>query len=139
MPDAPTAATTATAPLQLPPGLFRTTLTDAPELLVVVAAALTQLEDVWFVFLLLTTGYWLAPRLAANPRSVGATLIAVAVGALAVSLGTKALFAFPRPPGAGTATAPAWLPAALEGTFRTAATGDGFAFPSGHALAATAV
>jgi membrane-associated phospholipid phosphatase len=126
-------------PLQLPQGVLRATLTDAPEWLLIVAAALTQLADVWFVFLLLTTGYWLAPRLAANPRSVGATLVGIAVGALAVSLGAKALFGFPRPPGAGTASAPAWLPAALGDTVRTAATGEGFGFPSGHALAATAV
>lgn len=133
------AAGAASAPLQLPPGVLRATLTDAPESLVAVAAVLTQLADVWFVFLLLTAGYWFAPRLAANPRAVGATLVAVAVGALAVSLGAKALFGYPRPPGAGAASAPAWLPAALADTFRTAATGDGFGFPSGHALAATAV
>lgn len=128
-----------TTPLQLPQGILRATLTDAPEWLLIVAATLTQLADVWFVFVLLTAGYWIAPRLAANPRSVGATLIGVAVGALAVSLGVKALFGFPRPPGATTATAPAWLPVALGDTFRTAATDGGFGFPSGHALAATAV
>lgn len=119
--------------------MLRATLTDPPGWLAVIAAAFTQLADVWFVFVLLTLGYWFAPRLAANPRAVGATLVGIAVGALAVSLGGKALFALPRPPGAGTATPPAWLPGALGDTFRAAATGDGFAFPSGHAIAATTV
>ncbi|PSQ05845.1 hypothetical protein BRC97_07790 [Halobacteriales archaeon QS_6_71_20] len=78
-------------------------------------------------------------RLAANPRRVGATLVAVGLGALAVTVGLKSLFAFPRPPGAGEAVVPAWLPGALGGAYVDAATGDGFGFPSGHAIGSTMV
>ncbi|WP_277554367.1 phosphatase PAP2 family protein [Halobaculum limi] len=111
-----------------------------PEWLTVVAALLTQLGDAWFLYLGLGLLYWLGDRrLAANPRAVGATLVAVGLGALAITTGLKSLFAFARPPGAASATAPLWIPAVAHDTFVSAATGDGFAFPSGHAIGATMV
>ncbi|MFC7071085.1 phosphatase PAP2 family protein [Halobaculum lipolyticum] len=111
-----------------------------PEWLVAVAALLTQLGDAWFLYLGLGLLYWLGDRrLAANPRRVGATLIAVGLGALAVTVGLKSLFAFGRPPGAAEATAPLWLPAVAVDAYAGAATGDGFSFPSGHAIGATMV
>jgi membrane-associated phospholipid phosphatase len=105
----------------------------------VAAAVATQLAETWFLFVLLSLGYWIAPRVTANPRAVGATLIAVALGALAASLGLKAGLAVPRPPGATTATVPDWFPSVAADVLRTTATADGYGFPSGHVLAATAV
>ncbi|SHH13997.1 phosphatase PAP2 family protein [Halobaculum gomorrense] len=111
-----------------------------PDWVVAVAALLTQLGDAWFLYLGLALLYWIADdRLAANPRRVGATVVAVGLGALAVTVGLKSLFALPRPPGAGEATLPPWLPDLLSGVYVDAATGDGFGFPSGHAIGATMV
>ncbi|MFC7135977.1 phosphatase PAP2 family protein [Halobaculum litoreum] len=111
-----------------------------PEWLVVVAVLLTQLGDAWFLYLGLGLLYWLGDRrLAANPRSVGATLIAVGLGALAITVGLKSLFALGRPPGAGEAAVPLWIPAVAADVYAGAATGDGFSFPSGHAIGATMV
>lgn len=115
-------------------------LLGVPDWLVPIAAVLTQLGDAWFLYLGLALLYWLADdRLAANPRHVGATVVAVGLGALAVTVGFKSLFALPRPPGAGEATAPLWLPELLHGVYVNTATGDGFGFPSGHAIGATMV
>lgn len=123
--------------------MFRTITAGAtalPDWLVAVAALLTQLGDAWFLYLGLGLLYWIADdRLAANPRRVGATVVAVGLGALAVTVGLKSLFALPRPPGAGEATVPLWLPAALHDVYVNTATGDGFGFPSGHAIGATMV
>ena len=111
-----------------------------PESLVVVAALLTQLGDAWFLYLALGLLYWLGDRrLAANPRRVGATLIAVGLGALAITIGLKSLFALGRPPGAAETTAPLWLPELLGGVYVDTATDGGFSFPSGHAIGATMV
>lgn len=107
--------------------------------LAVLAALVTQLADAWFLICLLSLGYWLAPRLAGDPRAVAASLVGVALTALAVSLAAKAVVAVPRPPGAAVATAPGWLPDPFARAFRDAATDGGYGFPSGHALAATAV
>jgi hypothetical protein len=51
----------------------------------------------------------------------------------------KHVYVAPRPPGAGSVTVPAWLPAVLAGSFRSITTGTGYAFPSGHAIGTTAV
>lgn len=120
-------------------GVLDATLTDAPEWLTVVAAVLTQAGDPWFLFLLATLGYWLAPPVAAEPRRVGAALVAVGLGALAVALGAKAVVAVPRPTGAATAAVPGWLPPPLASAVRSAAADTGYGFPSGHAVGAAAV
>lgn len=111
-----------------------------PESVVAVAALLTQLGDVWFLYLGLALLYWFGDdRLAANPRRVGATLIAVGLTALAVSTALKSIFLLPRPPGAAVATFPMWLPEVLRPAYANAATGESFGFPSGHAIGATMV
>ncbi|MEZ3116081.1 phosphatase PAP2 family protein [Halobaculum sp. MBLA0147] len=120
-------------------GVLDATLTDAPGWLTVAAAVLTQAGDPWFLFLLATLGYWLAPPVTAEPRRVGAALVAVGLGALAVALGAKAVVAVPRPPGAATATVPGWLPPPLASVVRSAASDTGYGFPSGHAVGAAAV
>ena len=123
--------------------MFRTITAGAaalPDWAAVVAAVLTQLGDAWFLYLGLALLYWVGDdRLAANPRRVGATVVAVGLGALAVTVGFKSVFAFPRPPGAGEATVPLWLPELFHGVYVDTATGDGFGFPSGHAIGATMV
>ncbi|QLG60657.1 phosphatase PAP2 family protein [Halorarum salinum] len=111
-----------------------------PDWLVPVAAAVTQLGDAWFLYLGLTLLYWFGNRrLAVNPRHVGTTLLAIALAALAVTTALKSLLAVPRPLGAGSATVPTWLPDLLGAAYLNAATGTGFGFPSGHAIAATMV
>ncbi|WP_435063533.1 phosphatase PAP2 family protein [Halobaculum sp. EA56] len=123
-----------------PHGFLTGSSAALPEPLIALAALLTQLGDAWFLYLGLGLLYWLGDRrLAANPRRVGATLVAVGLGALAVTVGLKSFFALPRPPGAAEATAPAWLPTLLRGVYANAATGDGFGFPSGHAIGSTMV
>lgn len=121
-------------------GVVTGSMFTLPDWLVAVAALGTQLGDAWFLYLGLALLYWLGDRrLAATPRRVGATLVAVGLGALAVTVGLKSLFAFPRPPGAGEAVVPPWLPDLLAGVYPNAATGDGFGFPSGHAVGTTMV
>ena len=113
-------------------------LAGLPGWVVLVAAVLTQLGDAWFLFLGLSLLYWFGDdRLAANPRRVGATLLAVSIAALAVTTGLKSLFMLPRPAGAGVATPPAWLPNMVGVVYTNVATGTGFGFPSGHAVGAT--
>ncbi|MFB6127204.1 MAG: phosphatase PAP2 family protein [Halolamina sp.] len=114
-------------------------LSALPPTVVAVFAALTQLGDAWFVFAFGALVYWRRPSLATAPRRAGALVVATGLLALGLSTGLKSLFAMARPPGAGTATPPGWLPTAIAGVYENAATGDGFGFPSGHAIAATAV
>jgi membrane-associated phospholipid phosphatase len=113
-------------------------LSSMPEWVVVAFAVLTQLGDAWFVFVALSLLYWFAPtRVTTDRRRVGALLVALSLCALAVTVGLKAAFALPRPPGATEAVPPAWLPEAAGAFYRDLATGDGFGFPSGHAIGAT--
>lgn len=115
-------------------------LADLPGWVVAVFALVTQLGDPWFVFSVVTLFYWLADdRFATRPRHAGATLIALGLCALAATVAFKSFFALPRPPGAGEATPPIWLPSTFGPAFVDVATGDGFGFPSGHALGSTVV
>ena len=115
-------------------------LAGLPEWVALVFAVLTQLADAWFVFGGLTLLYFLADeRLATRPRTAGATLIALAVCALAATVALKVTFGVHRPAAAGTATPPAWLPGILDAVYASISTGDGFGFPSGHATSATVV
>jgi len=122
-----------------PTDLLAVATTTPADLLVVVAALVTQLADAWLLVCLLSLGYWLAPRVAADPRAVAATLVGLAFAALAASLGLKAVFALPRPAGAATTTPPDLLGPPFTELFRGVATSDGYGFPSGHATAAAAV
>ncbi|WP_224333127.1 phosphatase PAP2 family protein [Haloprofundus halobius] len=114
------------------------TLSNLPDPAVAAFAFLTQLGDVWFLFAALGLLYLLAgERVASAPRRTGALLIALSIGALALTLALKATFAFPRPPAAETASIPPWLPLTFEAAYLNVATGDGFGFPSGHAIGST--
>lgn len=114
-----------------------------PEVVVAIAGLVTQFGDMWFVMLvvggLLAAGYRRRrPAAGPDPLRAGCYLFALAVGAYAFTLILKHTFALPRPAGAATATAPAWLPALADGLYASMVTGDGYGFPSGHALKSTA-
>ncbi|SEO55725.1 PAP2 superfamily protein [Halogranum amylolyticum] len=112
----------------------------AAESVLFLFAALTQLGDVWFLLVSVTLLYWLgSERLTDDPRRTGAFLVALALGGFVLTIGLKSSFALPRPPGAASVTPPAWLPAVAVPVFRNIATGTGFGFPSGHAIATTVV
>jgi len=114
----------------------------APEAVAVFFGLVTQLGDVWFYLLVLTLAYAYAgalPRVgAAVSRERVAFVVAVALGALALTVGLKEVFLHPRPPGAETAQELAWLPPALEPVWENIATADGFSLPSGHATGSAA-
>mgnify|MGYP000212269169 CR=1 FL=1 len=115
-------------------------LAGLPDWVVLLFAILTQLADAWFIFGSLALFYLLADgRFASEPRRAGATMIALAICALAATVALKTAFGVHRPAGAGTATPPAWLPMLFEGVYGSIATGDGFGFPSGHATSGTIV
>jgi len=88
-----------------------------PEGIVAVFAVLTYLGDP-FVLMGALGLLYVAADLTGLDRSRVACVVAVGLGALALTLALKAGFALPRPPGAAE---------------------DGFGFPSGHALGSTAV
>lgn len=113
-----------------------------PDVVVLLFALLTQLGDVWFYVLWLTVAYALAETLVDGDdlaRERVAVVIAVALGALALSAGLKELFAHPRPPGSDAFRDVAWLPRAIVPLFETMATADGYSLPSGHAAGSAAV
>ena len=115
---------------------------DLPTVVVVLAALLTQLGDVWFTFLLLGSVYWFGralPGPLSFDRARGAFLLALGVGASALTTTLKEWLAFPRPPAAGEAVGTDLVPALLREAYVAAATGTGYGFPSGHALGAIVV
>jgi membrane-associated phospholipid phosphatase len=119
-----------------------TAFRDAPDAVLVFFALVTQLGDVWFYLLVLTLAYAYAgtlPRVGtAVRRERVAFVVAVALGALALTVGLKEVFLHPRPPGAKAAQDLAWLPAVLEPAWENIATADGFSLPSGHATGGAA-
>lgn len=117
-------------------------VSQLPETVVGIAGVVTQLGDMWFVVLgvaLVSVGARWRPSLARDPLRDGLYLLALAMGAYAFTVVLKHAFALPRPPGAGTATPPGYLPAVADGLYESLVTGDGYGFPSGHALKSAAV
>ena len=111
-----------------------------PDVIILLFGLITQLGDPWFLFVLLAVFYWAGPQhYVEHHRRTWGILTALAVGATALTVGLKATFALPRPPGAAVATPPGWLPAVLDGLYLNFTTGDGFGFPSGHAIGTTVV
>jgi membrane-associated phospholipid phosphatase len=92
-------------------------VSELPTVVVDLFGLLTQLGDPWFLLGALALLYTVGDRFGVDRRTVG-FVFATAFVALGVTLALKSAFALPRPPGA------------LE---------DGYGFPSGHALGATAV
>lgn len=118
-------------------------LSALPGVVVVAFALVTQLGDVWFLSTLVVSSYWLGshtPRLGAAVdrdrmgRVVGILLVSFTVVAV-----IKPLLSFPRPAGAAVAPHADLVPGVLTGVYEWAATGDGYGFPSGHALGSTLV
>ena len=112
-------------------------LSALPGAVVVLFALVTQLGDFWFTFSACALLYWLGPRTPKLGRGLTrdrtAMLVALLAGAVALVVSLKAVFALPRPPGAGTATHAELLPVTLRGVYESMATGEGYGFPSGHA------
>lgn len=108
-----------------------------PDVVAAVAGLVTQLGDMWFVVAGITLLYVLGTRyqwFTDSPASDSVYLLALAVGAYSLTVALKHAFGLPRPPGAATATAPSWIPALGHAAYESMVTGDGFGFPSGHAL-----
>lgn len=138
------------APLFVPPavlalqgrGIGESGVVEAlPDAVIAAFAIVTQLGDLWFYFLAISLCYLFGRHVAGGvvTRERAAFVVALAVGASALTTATKYLFAFPRPPGAETAVGAALFPHAVRPLYEAAATADGFGFPSGHATGATIV
>lgn len=93
-----------------------------PEFFVPVLLALTFLGDPVFLVALAAVTYWLGPRFDIIERENAARVLAVTLGALALTVLLKYGFALARPP--------AEIMFVAE---------DGFGFPSGHATGSAAV
>lgn len=122
-------------------GLIELLHGQAPWAVVVLFALLTQLGDVWFLFLLsgvLYVGGDSVPRFGIERRR-GLFLVALVITYIALIGAIKGLLLFPRPPGANTPPALRWIPPALAGLFTSVTTAHGPGFPSGHALGTTMV
>lgn len=115
---------------------------DLPDAVVVLAGLVTQLGDAWFVLVGIAAvfaGHRTGLSLTDDPWRDCLFLLGLAVGSYSLTVVLKHVFALPRPPGATTATPPGWLPAVAGPAFEAMVTGDGYGFPSGHALKSTVV
>ncbi|WP_137286683.1 phosphatase PAP2 family protein [Halorussus salinisoli] len=113
-----------------------------PEAVTAIAGLVTQLGDMWFVVVGICALYVMGTRYRSLTESLTddcVYLLALTVGAYSLTVVLKHVFGLPRPPGAATATPPTWIPAIGHAAYESMVTGDGFGFPSGHALKTTAV
>ncbi|SIS18818.1 Membrane-associated phospholipid phosphatase [Natronorubrum thiooxidans] len=129
--------------------LLETLHGSMPEWLLLLAALVTRLGDVWIVISITVIASWLltwrrstsgsnTPQQAETgpPEATPAIwMVSVVVGGLAVMTTLKYVFVLPRP--ALVAATPAVLPPALESSYVSTVTIGGYGFPSGHALGAT--
>lgn len=105
----------------------------------VLFAALTQLGDVWFLFLMGATVYAASARVEGVDRRQGAFVLALALFYVATVQALKGVFTLPRPTNAAVAPVVEWVPQLLVPVFENTATATGYGFPSGHALGTTLV
>lgn len=115
-------------------------VSELPEVVVALAGLLTRLGDMWFlvaaigvIFLLGRAGY----SLTADPWRDCLVLSGLVIGSYSLTVVLKYVFVLPRPPGAGMATLPAWLPETARPVYEMLVTADGYGFPSGHAMQST--
>lgn len=104
-------------------------------------AIVTQLGDVWFLFLLgavVYVGGETLPRLGIQRRR-GMFVLALALAAVAAIQLVKPLLGVPRPPGAAEPLELTGVPPLLERVLVDITTADGYGFPSGHAFGSTIV
>ncbi|MWG36856.1 phosphatase PAP2 family protein [Halomarina oriensis] len=103
-------------------------------------ALLTQLGDVWFLFLL-AGGCYVAFSTSTSParRRRGAFVLALPIVYIVLVSAMKGAFELPRPPRAGVAPTIPWLPTFFVPVFENTATATGYGFPSGHAIGTTLV
>jgi membrane-associated phospholipid phosphatase len=109
--------------------------------IVVLFALISQLGDVWFLFLLGGVFYVAGeytPRWVLDRRR-GLTVLALLLTYLSLVGVLKDVFRLARPPGATTPPGLEAVPLALQGVFTSITTASGPGFPSGHALGTTMV
>lgn len=113
----------------------------APDVVLVGFALLTQLGDVWFLFLVGGALYVAGdqfPRWGLDRRR-GLFVLGLLLAYVALIGVLKQLFLLPRPSGAGGPFVVEWLPSVLQRGVTHIATAEGPGFPSGHALGTTMV
>lgn len=113
-----------------------------PDWIVLIAGLVTQLGDPWFVVTAIGVLYWLGHRdrsFTHAPLRDCSYLLALALGAYALTLLIKHVLGLPRPPGAMMVAPPGWVPSLGVPVYESLVTADGFGFPSGHAIQSTAV
>ncbi|MDL5361158.1 phosphatase PAP2 family protein [Halalkalicoccus sp. NIPERK01] len=104
-----------------------------PDSLAILVALLTQLGDVWFVTLLFLV---LAVRYDGFDRDRIVAAGGLVIGAIALVLLLKDVFALPRPDQPLVALEALWVPFQL--VYSLTAYASGYGFPSGHAVVSTA-
>jgi len=107
----------------------------------VLFALLTQLGDVWFLFLLGGMLYVAGdelPRWGIDRRR-GLFILGLLLTYVALIGVLKGFFLFPRPVGAGDPPVVRWVPSVLQWVFADITTADGPGFPSGHTFGSTLV
>lgn len=112
-------------------------LVSVVELVVVVFAVVTFVGDAGVLLAGLALLYWIGPRYIDDIRPVAVVCVGFAVIGLAVVVTLKTATAFPRP--AATPVDPTGLPTVIESVVARELDAGGFAFPSGHTVAATVV
>ncbi|WP_114578862.1 phosphatase PAP2 family protein [Saliphagus sp. LR7] len=108
---------------------------------IVLFGLLTQLGDVWFLFLVGGSLYVAGDTLPWRgiDRRKGLFVLALGLTYVALVGALKAIFQLPRPPGAGTPPELVGLPSVLAAVVESITTADSPGFPSGHALGTTMV
>lgn len=113
----------------------------AQDPILVLFALLTQLGDVWFLFLLGGVLYVAGdefPRWGIDRRR-GLFVLGLLLTYVALIGVIKGFFLFPRPVGASEPPVVEWIPSVLYPVFADISTADGPGFPSGHAFGSTLV
>jgi len=107
------------------------------DLWVVLFAFMTLVGDAGVLLAGLALLYWLGPRYSEQAREIAVFCIGLAVVGLGVVVAIKTATAVPRP--TATPIDPTVLPPLVGSFVATEIDSSGFAFPSGHAVAATVV